>query len=303
MADWKEQFQKNQDKDDGPKVTKENLDSFGSGMTLKEAQDKENIWRIMVWSNPGMGKTHFAYTMPQPICFIDTEGKADNIASKFDMEEHMFRLWQPEDYSEAVDALHEAIAYLDYWQSEEDKRGTIVVDSMSIMWGWAQQHYVDEWYHGKAPEKFQSGFGSGASDWKRIKDYHNKKFREVMLNTNYNLLWTAMREDDYDAIVFQNKPNADKPAGEKENVYKVNDIIKIEESEGGRPIGILQKSALTRFKYYNLEFPTFEKHKKIVETVAEGESNGADMSKFELPYDVSVAEGTPTKFEEESDED
>lgn len=273
------------------------LDESGSGgfsgMSLEEAQDTSYLWRILVWSDPGRGKSHFAYTMPQPIVFIDTEGKADAIAHKFDGD---IFLWQPEDYEEAVDSLEEAINLLKTAKEKTGEIGTIVVDSMSVMWGWAQQHYVNEYYFGKDMSEVEltSGLGGGQSDWKVIKDFHNEKFRKKMLNTKFHLCWTAMREDDYETILEQGKQRADKPGGEKENRYKISDEIRFREDDDGATIGILKKSGLIRHKYSGLKWPTFEKHQKLTREIEEAELSEHDATTVDYSYDVTVTEGLPT---------
>lgn len=265
-----------------------------NAMTIDEAAERKPTWRILLWGDPGKGKTHFSYTMPEPVCIIDTEQKADVIAHKFDREVY---LWQPSNYDEAREALAEAIEVLDMKNGEDNGRGTIVVDSMSVVWGWSQSKYVDEFYPGKDVEdvELSTGFGSGQSDWKKIKEYHNANFRQVMLDTEYHLCWTAMREDDYEAIIEEGANRADKPAGEKENPYKASDIIRIAENSEGKPVGLLQKSALVSPKNYykGLEFPTFEKHRKISREIEEMETEG-DVDPAQLSYDVDLVEGKPT---------
>jgi hypothetical protein len=261
-------------------------------MTLEEAQEKDYRWRMMVWGSPACGKSHFAYTMPSPIAFIDTEGKAEDIAHKFEGD---VVIYQPQDYEEALDSLKSAIEALDIIRSQTGKVGTIVVDSMSIMWEWSQQHYVDIYHPGKDVEdvNFKSGL-QGNSDWKQIKRFHNKEFRQRMLDTPYHILWTAMREDDYEKV-FDNGETADKPGGEKNNRHKIDQVIRLKQNSEGRRVGHLQKSGFIRHEYRGLEYPTFDKHRAIVEAIAEAEESVSveeDITKIvDLPYDVAVIDG------------
>lgn len=298
MSDWLDDIDGEVEKpDDGEERGLEEI--APDAMTLEEAKETDPVWRILIWSDPGLGKTHFAYTMPEPVCFIDTEGKADTIAHKFDKQVH---LWQPTDYDEARDALDQAVDVLQYTRGElGGPRGTIVVDSMSVIWGWSQQKYVDEYYFDKditeAREEFSTGFGSGKSDWKKIKDFHNDKFRKKMLDTDFHLCWTARREDDYETMMEQDVRNADKPAGEKQNPYKATDIIRITEDAEGKPVGILQKSGLVKSRYAGLKYPTFPKHKEVTRSIEEQEIDGVSTDEIETGYEVTVAEGRP-KFQD-----
>ena len=81
-----------------------------NAMDVNEASEQESQHKIMCWSDEGQGKTHFGYTMPDPICFIDTENKADDIAHKF--EDKDVYIWQPEDFDEACQHRDEALNFL-----------------------------------------------------------------------------------------------------------------------------------------------------------------------------------------------
>lgn len=264
-----------------------------NAMTPEQAAEKEHLWRVLIWGSPGVGKTHFGYTMPEPICIIDTEGKGHDIAHKFDDSD--FYVWQPNGYDGARDSLHEAMDVLDAYFEQDGTRGTLVVDSMSVMWGWAQQKYVDKYYPGKDVDdvNFTAGFSGGESDWKKIKDLHNAQFRAVMVNSNYHLCWTAMREQDYSAAMEGDQDRM-KPVGEKENVYKVDTILHVDESSRGVPQGELEKSGLIQNRFKNLEYPTFPKVKEIINDVdaAEGEPDPVDADEV-TDYDVSIVKGNP----------
>ena len=268
-----------------------------SAMTTDEAAEQPYLWRILGWAEPGKGKTHFGFTMPQPVCIIDTEGKAHNLASKF--EDKVTYIWQPDDYDEAREALNEAISVLHKYL-EKGHRGTIVVDSMSEMWEWSKQKYVSKAYQGKTLDEvnLSSNMGrSGESDWKVIKRYHNKRFREVMIDTPFHFYWTAMQTDDYEAIMEGDEGNPKKPVGERDNAYKVDQVLRFVEGADGEPVGQLQKNGLSKYSYTGLRYPTFDKHQQVCEEIRDLEEEGKDpMLEEVFGGDVRVVEGNPGRW-------
>lgn len=277
-----------------------------NAMTQDEAEEKENRHGVMIWGDPGMGKTHFAYTMPDPVCIIDTEGKSDDISHKFDGTGNGDPfIWQPSDYDEAVDALNEAFEVLREYHQQAGIVGTIAVDSMSIMWDWSQQKYVEFAYPTKddpSEVEFSSAMGrSGESDWKQIKRYHNVKFRQRIIDSPFHFCWTQMRGDDYSAVMEgEAQVPPDKPVGEKENPYKANYIIHLKEDTDGAPMGNLEKSALTKHNYVGLRYPTFDKHKEILDRVdaVETGSSNEELVDIEEEFGVELIHGNPSYVED-----
>jgi len=180
-----------------------------------------------------------------------------------------------------------------------------MVDSMSIMWDWSQQKYVDFAYPTKddvEEVEFSSSMGrSGESDWKQIKRYHNVKFRQRIIDSPYHFCWTQMRGDDYAAVMegeAQTPP--DKPVGEKENVYKANYIINVREDDDGAPVGNLEKSALTKHNYTGLRYPTFDKHNNILQELDSIETGNSDktINDLEKEFDITLIKGNPSYVQE-----
>lgn len=302
-SDWGNQLQDADGEDDGTSVPEDAspIERLApDAVSGDDAAAMESKARILIWGNPGMGKTHFSYTMPEPVAMIDTERKGEAIVDKFDKE---IFLWQPTDWDSAREALDQAIDLLDHWQREHDERGTIVVDSMSEMWELSQQKHVQEHYPGKSVDEveFQSAFGSGQGDWKIIKRYHNAKFRDVMLDTPYHICWTAMAKEDYGQQMEEDLDYTPMtPAGESKNEFRASDVLRLVEADDGAPVGILQKSSLTKHRYAGLRFPTYEKHRTLIEAIQDVETtDGQDALTADYPYDVTVAEGRPTMEDDE----
>ena len=268
-----------------------------SAMDVTEASEKEPRHTMLCWANEGEGKTHMGYTFPEPVCIIDTEHKADDIAHKFDDKE--VYIWQPEDFDEACDHRDEALNFLSEYKAQTGQRGTIFVDSMADMWDWSQYKFIDEWYPNTPPDDVNIEL----QDWPKIKDYHNKTWRKPMESCDFHVYWTSTRKDDVGAVIqnddVQEAP--DKPGGESTNAYKVNSILRLYLNSNGVPVGDLQKSGLTRFKYIGLKRPTFEKHMDVLEEIqrieAEGVDNVGDVrSAYSLEYDVEFTEANTMRF-------
>lgn len=269
-----------------------------SSIDVSEAAESEHIWKVMTWANEGQGKTHFGYTMPEPVCIIDTEHKAKDIAHKF--TDKKVKIWEPNDFDEAVDHLEEALSLLSEYKAETGETGTIMIDSMAVMWEWAQYKHIDKYYPDSDPENVNLDI----QDWTNIKKIHNKGFRNRMESCDFHIYWTSTRKDDVNSALDDESDldyTPDKPGGESNNKYKVNSIIRLYLNENKVPLGDLQKSGLLRFKYIGLLRPTFEKHQEIVERVQEIEMNGAETAEevqqqFDLDYDVRFTEANTMKI-------
>jgi len=288
-----------QDRDSGNSSMSDDIDLSGlapSAMGVDEAAEMEHTWTSMVWADPGMGKSHYCYTMPEPVCFIDTENKADDIAHKF--TDKQIHIWQPSVFDEAVQARDEALSLLSEYKSQADKQGTLVVDSMADIWEWSQHKYIEKWYPDTPPDQVDLQL----QDWPKIKDYHNKQFRKGIEDCDFHVGWTTTRKDDVGSAIENDLDHTpDKPGGETNNSYKVNSIIRLYQGSDGVPVGDLQKSGLVRFKYLGLKRPTFEKHKELVEHIEEIEADGAETvadveQAYDLDYAVSFTEANTMRF-------
>lgn len=281
-----------------PEIT----DIAPSAQSKEEAEDLDHLWRFLVYGNPGVGKTHFACSMPGPVMFIDTEGKGNAIFDKFDKE---IVYWSPDGYDGLTTALAEAIDTLDGVFAgdvdgiEAGTRGTIVIDSMALCWDWAQQKYVSMAYPGKSVDdiEFQSALQGGReSDWKAIKRLHNEEFRQKMLETDYHICWTATSSEDYGAVLSGEADEPPKkPGGEKNNVYKCSEMLHIFEGDQGRPMGNLKKSALTKIKFGRMPWPDFPDVSEAIDTLHDAETSDEEvhLDDLERELDVDLFTGDP----------
>lgn len=288
-------------------------DVAGDSFNLSEAREKERRKRVMIWGPPGVGKTHNAYTSDPPLAIIDTEGKAHDLANKFDLPPEQVRIWQPDGFEEAQDNLEQALEWLQVWKDERDQRGTIVVDSMSMIWEWAKSHYIHEYYIEPDPtgkyEKesdvdLKSGMQSNDPDWPRIKEYHNDGFRAKMVDSDFHFVWTQMATEDFGEKIERDlQATPDKPHGEKDNPFKANFIIHVRENSDGQPIADLEKSGTTQHTFAGLEWPTLPDVFDILADIEEAENTDGDVPPDEVTdYDVELIKGKPSRLRGVSDE-
>lgn len=260
-------------------------------LSASEAARKERRHKIMAFGPPGTWKTHFGFTMPEPVVIIDTEQKSSDIAHKF--SDKVFHIFQPSNYLEAAGgtdrrgvyqegALEKALKLLERYQSEQGVRGTLVVDSMSKMWEWSQLHYIDKWHPeddrtlDEIREDFTSGLSSaGPGSWGRIKRYHNAQFRQPMVDSPFHLYWTAKQKKDYEPVFEDGDDGADLPLipdGEKDNIHEVDSIIHALIKDGVR-VGYQRKAGITDHGYHGLPYPTFPKHEKLTNKLSQWEAD------------------------------
>ncbi len=271
-----------------------------NSITVKEAADRDRRWKIMVWGPPKLFKTHFCYTMPEPIAFIDLEGKADDIASKFAGKE--IQVWQPKDmtanpdtkFRRAKKALDEALEWLDWHRENNGEIGSIVVDSMSLMWEWAQVHHKLENYPLKDEEEIDlsSNFNSSQeSDWAVIKEYHNGEFRERITDSPYHFCWTAMERVDFEQTFEEGSDQQImEPTGEPKNTYKADTIIHARKDPDRGKVGDLTGSNFTDNVFVGMEKPTFPKVSDAIERIQGAESSDNPDSRSEISDQIDAAE-------------
>lgn len=275
------------------------VSSLAPDATRREAAAKsETPKTLMVWGKQGLGKSHVAHSAPAPIAYIDTEGKADELADKFDGKEIYY--FDASDYEEAVNALEQAedllAAYLD-----EGIRGTIVVDSLTRMWEYAKVDYAEWRYQTDdlTEVNFQSGL-EGEDDWKQIKARHNDQFRDRILELPYNVVFTAGRKEDYeyDGEDFETKWQ---PDGERWNEYSVRDVVRLRVGSDGQTVGDLRKSAPTRCSFVGLDWPDWDSIYDAIQRMDEAERADGDIDVGD--WDFGVVKGQPIEDSDDGGDD
>jgi len=248
-------------------------------------QDKQRT--LLVWGPEGSGKSHIAHSAPAPICYIDTEGKADELAEKFDKRIHYF---VADDYKEAKAAMEQALDVLDEYL-DNGVRGTLVVDSMTAMWEYAKVDYAKFAYQTEnlSEVNFQSEL-EGEKDWTKIKARHNEEFRETILESPYHVVFTSGQKEEYGAV-FNDGGKKWVPDGEKWNRYAVKDAVRLRRDDAGKTVADLRKAAKTRYSFAGLEWPTFGKVYDAIDEICSAEQAEQEIDVTDWPF--SVIDGQP----------
>lgn len=270
-----------------------------SGTSVGQLAERDRRWKIMVWGRPGLFKTHFACTMPEPVALVDLEGKAQDTAGKFRDREIV--VWEPGDFREAQAHLQDALEWLESYQNATGKTGTIVVDSMSLAWEWAQTAYKTEAYPMTPNEDvtLTSNLGnSQEADWPHIKGMHNSEFRRLMIESDFHICWTAGEQEDYERVLSKNvdvdgKPMTDE--GEKNNQHKADSVLRARYDDERGKVGDLVKSNFTDNKFVGMKKPTFPKFEQSIEGIEEAEADpdGVERSELNQQFDLEVISGKP----------
>jgi len=283
---------------DGPEVDVNVAAIAPDAKTREEAIEEENPRDTLVWGQEGTGKTHVAHTAPGPIAYIDTEGKADEIADKFDKEVFYFEV---ANYQEASDALDRAFDLLSAYRNE-GVTGTVVVDSLTKMWGWAKEDYQQLAYpsaDGPGEVDFKSAL-QGEDDWTQIKRRHNTEFRQRIVESPYNSVFTATAKEDYNAVMQGASGKPMVPDGEKDNAYVVMEVVRLRVNDDGTTVGDLHKSARTRRSFKDLQWPDWDSIYDAIDRIAEAEKSEDTVDVSSWPF--GVVDGKPT-YVDTSDED
>lgn len=272
-------------------VTSDIADLAPDAVACQEAAVDAGPRSVLVWGEEGTGKSHFAHSAPAPVMYIDTEGKARELADKFS-DKRLF-YFEVDDYAETIDAVNQALDALAAVQDEHGLRGTVVVDSMTTFWDWCKIDYVQTAFpSADHPEEvdFQSAL-QGEDDWKQIRSIrHNRKLREPLLRSPFNVVLVASAKEDYGATISQGVTPM-KPDGERRNPYEVKDVVHLRTDDQGHTVGDLSKSARTRHAFEGLEWPEWDDVREAVDQIYAAEQADEPVDVTRWPFDVT--EGQP----------
>jgi len=162
---------------------------------LKDAKQNRGI-KILSYGNFSTGKTHFALTGTTPIFVIDTENGASPLADKFP-EANILQIANSDkenvEEKDEVKNFENFINAVEYLTSLPDEQvGTIIIDSISDIWEWAQAYGKVKVFKLGIEDRLKQQW-----DWGTINKLYLKPLQKL-INKNCNLIITARESESYD---------------------------------------------------------------------------------------------------------
>jgi hypothetical protein len=136
---------------------------------------------LLVEATQGQGKTHLAYTFPEPIYHIDTEIRGDRVGFKFRARGKEIFWKKVKTFNDIRRVLNELVF------PNGGGRGTIVIDSASDFQSWAEAEWLEEAQMKKVwPQTL----------WTYVYEKMNVLINS-MKEQGYNVVFTARRKAEY----------------------------------------------------------------------------------------------------------
>lgn len=223
---------------------------------LSEAEEKRGL-KIGLYGDFASGKTYFSLTAPEPIYIIDTEIGAAPLAHMFKGKDIQVLDVAEENGSKSYEKIVEAVEFI----SQQKNVGTVVIDSVSDFWDFAQEYAKVNIFKIKPEQRLAQQW-----DWGII----NKLYLGILLKLlklPCNLILTARESEVY---AGPGQPmGIYKPKWQKNTGFWVDFVLyqskKIDKAgnttfnsliEKSRPVGQLMGN-----RYDNLDF------KKLIQTI------------------------------------
>jgi len=223
---------------------------------FSQAAEKRGL-KIGIWGGYSSGKTHFALTAPEPIYIIDTELGSVPLKDMFPNKEIYVIDVLGKDEVESFENVVNAIEKLE----KIEKIGTLVIDSISDIWSWAQVYCkVKVWK--KAPEDRLNQ----QWDWGVINSHYNRIFREL-IRKNCNVIATARESEVY---ISAGQPSGRyEPKWQKETGFLMDFVLNSRFEMPNYKITIDKCRGIPKFEgksFVNMDFSKFvEETKKAKE--------------------------------------
>ena len=163
--------------------------------SLSEAKENRGI-KVLSYGNFSTGKTHFALSSDKPVFIIDTENGASPLADKFP-DAKVLNIANNDDNSveekDEVKNFDNYLAAVDYLTALPDSEvGTVVIDSISDIWEWAQAYGKVKIFKIRPEDRLKQQW-----DWAIISKLYLKSLKKL-INKNCNLIITARENEVYD---------------------------------------------------------------------------------------------------------
>jgi hypothetical protein len=199
---------------------KEEVKSKIEFTTLKDAKQRRGL-KVLSYGNFSSGKTHFALSSKGPIFIIDTENGAAPLADKFP-EAKILNICDSsggdqdeKDEVKNFEKLQEAIEYLISLPDEEV--GTIILDSITDIWGWSQAYAKTKIFKIPIEQRFNQQW-----DWAVPTKLYLKQIMKL-INKKCNVVFCARATEEY---VGAGQPSGRyKPSCQKSTPYWVDVVL------------------------------------------------------------------------------
>ena len=162
--------------------------------TLKDSKKNRGI-KVLSYGNFSTGKTHFALSSPGPIFIIDTENGASPLADKFP-EAKVLNICnlsgeEVEEKDEVINFENFQAAVNQLVNLPDKEVGTIIIDSVSDIWSWAQAYGKIKVFKISIEDRLKQQW-----DWGVINTLYLTQIKKL-INKNCNVIFTARESEIY----------------------------------------------------------------------------------------------------------
>lgn len=180
---------------DGTNVEQKKEEDISSlFIPLQEVAQKRGL-KVGVYGKAGSGKTRFALTFPEPIYVLDTEKGVDFFGKMFpDKKIFIVDVFQKGKEGEKDEvACFEKFQKTINWITENSKEGTVVVDSGSDLWKFAQTYGKVKIFNLSPEARLRLRF-----DWGKITNLY-EQLLSSLIHSPLNVVVTGKVSNKFDS--------------------------------------------------------------------------------------------------------
>ncbi|MDO8622634.1 MAG: AAA family ATPase [archaeon] len=161
---------------------------------LQEVAQKRGL-KVGVYGKAGSGKTRFALTFPEPIYVLDTEKGSDFFGKLFPNKKiHIADVYQKGKEGEKDEvACFEKFQKTINWITENEKEGTVVIDSGSDLWKFAQTYGKVKIFNLTPEARLRLRF-----DWGKITNLY-EQLLSSLIHSSLNVVITGKVSNKFDS--------------------------------------------------------------------------------------------------------
>mgnify|MGYP001607799877 CR=1 FL=1 len=241
------------------KVEKEVKDIKSLFVPLQDSAKKRGL-KVGVYGKPSSGKTHFALDFPEPVYILDTESGSQPLAKNF-KDKKIFRIDVFEkgkngekDEVDCFEMIKQAVD----WITENVKEGTVVIDSGTDLWKFAQTYGKVKIFNLSPEARLKQRF-----DWGKINNLY-EQILSILIHSDLNLVITGKITNKYDTTGGETSETTSR--WQKDTEYQLDVIIQMSQQKIKDVIsfnGIIEKcrvdGKLMEEKVENLNYETLNK--------------------------------------------